>query len=242
MSENTTEPPRDLLFTECEQAIGYKFNDPSLLETCLTHASIAKSRLTSNERLEFLGDAVLGAVVCEMLYHRFPQKPEGELTRVKSVVVSRNTCAQVCRRLGLERFLLLGKGLTTHNTVPSSILAAVTESLIAGVYLDGGFAAAKSLIERWMEPEVEAAANSGHGRNFKSILQQLAQKSYGETPSYRLLDEKGPDHLKCFNVAAIIGQRTFEAAWGPTKKEAEQAAAQNAIAEIENDGGDTAGA
>lgn len=223
------------LLSECEAALEYQFHDRQLLQRCLTHASIAKTRLASNERLEFLGDAILGAVVCEILYHRFPEKAEGDLTRIKSSVVSRNTCAKVCRKLGLDQFLLLGKGLATYDSVPQSIMAAVAESLIAGVYLDGGMEAARRLIERLMLPEIELAARSSHGRNYKSVLQQLAQKTFGETPVYRLLDEKGPDHSKCFNVSAVIGTRAFPAAWGASKKEAEQNAAQKALLEIERE-------
>jgi ribonuclease-3 len=135
--------------------------------------------------------------------------------------------------MGCDRFLLLGKGLSSHEKVPASITSAVLESLIAGVYLDGGIEAARTLIERILEPELEMAAELEHGRNYKSLLQQHAQKSFGETPIYKLLDEKGPDHSKCFKVAAIIGAQSYTAAWGPNKKEAEQRAAQNALHELQ---------
>ncbi|MGC1273692.1 MAG: ribonuclease III [Planctomycetaceae bacterium] len=213
----------------CEAALGYRFRDRSLLALCLTHASVARTRLASNERLEFLGDAVLGLVVCELLFRRFPESPEGELTRVKSVLVSRSTCADMSRRLGLDRVLLVGKGLGTHDLIPTSILGAVFESLVAGVYLDGGLEAARAFIERVVEDELEEAAARDRGRNFKSVLQHLAQKRFGETPVYRLVDEQGPDHSKCFEVAAIIGDAAYPSAWGASKKEAEQAAARNAL-------------
>lgn len=218
---------------ECERVLGYRFHSRELLEHGLTHASVAKTRLASNERLEFLGDAILGAVVCELLFHRFPEEPEGELTRIKSALVSRNSCARISRKLGLERFLLLGKGLRTHDTVPSSIVAAVFESLIAAVFLDGGFDAAREMIGRLIADELERIIAQDHLRNFKSLLQQVAQKSYNATPVYQLLDEKGPDHSKCFKVAAVIGSENFPAAWGPNKKEAEQRAASNALSQIE---------
>ena len=218
---------------DCEAVLQYHFRDRGLLTRCLTHASVAKSRLESNERLEFLGDAILGAVVCEILYHRFPEDPEGELTRIKSIVVSRTTCATVSQNLGLERFLLLGKGLAAHAKVPPSIMAAVFESLVAGIYLDGGLESARRFVERLMVPEIELTTQSSHGQNYKSLLQQLAQKTFGETPVYRVQDEKGPDHSKCFNVIAVIGSRSFPSAWGPSKKEAEQSAAQNALLEFE---------
>ena len=233
MSDHSDETYIEDVLTQCETVIDYRFDDRKLLQQCLTHASIAHTRLASNERLEFLGDAILGATVCEMLFHRFPEATEGELTRIKSVVVSRTACASASMRMGLEKFLLLGKGLTAHQKIPQSIIAAVAESLIAGVYLDGGSESARQFIELLMGPEIEQAAKSSRGQNYKSLLQQLAQKSFGDTPVYRLLDEKGPDHSKCFNVTAMIGSRTFPSAWGPNKKEAEQAAAENALREIE---------
>ena len=233
MSQASETGFRESILDECEAALGYRFQNRELLRNCLTHASGAKHRLASNERLEFLGDAILGVVVCELLYHRFPESTEGELTRIKSILVSRTTCARISATLGCDTFLLLGKGLSTHDKVPLSVTAAVIESLIAGVYLDGGLSAAKELIERVMEPELEMTIQLEHGRNFKSLLQQHSQKIFGSTPIYRLLDEKGPDHSKCFKVAAIIGSQCYAAAWGSNKKEAEQRAAQNALHELE---------
>lgn len=217
----------------CEEVLQYHFADQSLLERCLTHASVARTRLESNERLEFLGDAILGAIVCEMLYHRFPDEPEGELTRIKSSLVSRHTCASVSRELGIERFMLLGKGFSSSDAIPQSIMAAVFESLVAGVYLDGGHEAVKRFVERVISVEIDRALELTHLKNYKSMLQQLSQKRFGETPVYRLLDEKGPDHSKCFKVSAMIGPQLYAAAWGPNKKEAEQRAALNALHEIE---------
>ncbi len=221
------------MLEQCEAALDYRFQNQDLLRNCLTHASGANHRLASNERLEFLGDAILGAVVCEMLYHRFPEDTEGELTRIKSIVVSRSTCAKISEAIALPKFLLLGKGLCVNETVPMSVAAAVFESLIAGVYLDGGLQPTQTMIERMMGPEIELAGGVDHGRNHKSLLQQYAQKTFGETPVYRLLDEKGPDHSKCFKVAALIGQQTYHPAWGANKKAAEQRAAQNALYELE---------
>jgi ribonuclease-3 len=223
------EPSRTEL---CEQRIGYVFQNKSLLVCALTHASGALHRLSSNERLEFLGDAILGAVVCDLLYQRFPDYLEGDLTKVKSVVVSRHTCAKVSESLGLEEFLLLGKGMTTQAHVPASLLADVFESLVAAVYLDGGHVAARTLIERHLTPEIELAADGDSATNFKSLLQHLAQREYSTTPVYQLLDEKGPDHSKCFKIAAQIGRDRYQAAWGRNKKEAEQRAARNALSEL----------
>lgn len=235
MPKQTNETSLDDMLDQCESALQYRFRDRELLQCCLTHASIAETRLASNERLEFLGDAILGTVICECLYHMFPEYPEGELTRIKSIVVSRTTCAQVSDHLGLDRFLLLGKGLSSYGSVPRSIMAAVFESLVAGIYLDGGLEEVRQFIERTTLPEIDRATKSQHGQNYKSLLQQLAQKGHGKTPVYRLLDEKGPDHSKCFSISAVIGSRVYPAAWGPSKKEAEQSAAQNALSAIEQD-------
>lgn len=217
----------------CEvEVLRYQFRDRALLEKALTHASVARTRLESNERLEFLGDAILGGIICEILFQRFPEYPEGELTRVKSNLVSRNTCAALTEELGLTRFLLLGKGLAMNERIPVSILAGVFESVVAAIYLDGGFDAVRPFVERAFAAELERTTDFDQSKNYKSLLQQMSQKSYGETPLYHLLDEKGPDHSKCFKISAAIGPQVFPAAWGNSKKEAEQRAALNALHEI----------
>src|SRR5215510_3202156 len=228
-------PETDDLLTRCEHRIGYAFRERALLRASLTHASGAEHRLASNERLEFLGDAILGFVICEVLFQQFPQYLEGELTKIKSVVVSRQTCAKLSEALGLQEFLILGKGMTTHPSVPPSVLADVFESLVAAIYLDGGDAGSREFIHRYLGPEIELAAAGELGGNYKSLLQQLAQRENGSTPTYHLLDEKGPDHSKCFKVAAQIGRNEFQAAWGRNKKEAEQRAARNALAQMNNE-------
>lgn len=229
--ELTTSREAEIL-DECQKAIGYQFRQPELLRAALTHASGADTRLASNERLEFLGDSVLGLVTCEQLFLRFPDYQEGDLTKIKSVVVSRRTCARISRLLNLGDFLFLGKGMNIHTAVPASLLADVYESLVAAIYLDGGLEAAKTFILTHVGPEIESVADGTHGANFKSLLQQVAQREFGNTPQYHLLDEKGPDHSKCFKVAAVIGRHGYAAAWGRNKKEAEQKAAMNALAQI----------
>jgi ribonuclease-3 len=220
------------LLEDCERRIEYTFRDKALLRAALTHASGALHRLASNERLEFLGDAILGAVVCELLFHQFPDFLEGDLTKLKSVVVSRNTCAKISAAMGLEDVLILGKGMITHPKVPPSLLADVFESLVAAIYLDGGDRAVREFIHRHLYPEIELAASGEMGGNYKSQLQQLAQKQFATTPTYQLLDEKGPDHSKCFKISAQIGRHRYSPAWGRNKKEAEQRAARNALSEI----------
>lgn len=228
----TSEIPIPLVLEGCQRRIGYKFEDLDLLQAALTHASGAEHRLASNERLEFLGDAILGAVVCELLYQQYPAYLEGDLTKLKSIVVSRQTCAKISEALGMQQFLILGKGMTTHPSIPPSVLADVFESLVAAIYLDGGVDAARDFIERHIGPEVELAAGGELGGNYKSLLQQLAQREYGTTPTYQLLDEKGPDHSKCFKIAAQVGSTRYHPAWGRNKKEAEQRAARNALSEL----------
>jgi ribonuclease-3 len=216
----------------CERRVEHVFRDKSLLLSALTHASGAGHRLASNERLEFLGDAILGTIVCELLFHRFPDYLEGDLTRIKSVVVSRQTCAKIGEALRLQDCLFVGKGVLTSPVVPPSLLADAFESLVAAVYLDGGMEAARRLVTEHIAPEVALAAAEDYSGNYKSYLQQLAQREFGVTPTYQLLDEQGPDHSKCFLVAALIGTKSFDPAWGRNKKEAEQRAACNALSQL----------
>lgn len=232
MPEVTNFAELEVLLDQCQTALHYRFHDIELLAMCLTHASSARTRLHSNERLEFLGDTILGVVVCEALYHRFPESAEGELTRIKSIVVSRVTCATMAARAGLEEFVLVGKGLDHGGHIPPSILAGTFEGLIAGIYLDGGLEAARDFLTPLITPEIESSAATLHEQNFKSLLQHIAQKRFGATPFYRLLDERGPDHSKVFHISVVVAGRVFPAAWGANKKEAEQTAAQHALEEL----------
>lgn len=223
------------LLHHCQRVLGYEFHDLNHLREALTHASGADHRSASNERLEFLGDAILGAVVCEALYLEFPEYQEGEMTRVKSVVVSRRTCARISRLLGFEEFLITGKGMGGQEKTPDSVLANLFESLVGAIYLDGGMGAARRFVLEHIGPEIDDTAGGHSGVNFKSTLQQAAQRKFSATPSYLTLDEKGPDHSKCFKIAAFIAGRRYAPAWGPNKKDAEQRAAQNALAQINGD-------
>ncbi|MHC4089068.1 MAG: ribonuclease III [Planctomycetota bacterium] len=215
-----------------QEAVGYQFRDENLLLAALTHASAANTRLESNERLEFLGDAVLGLVVCQELFRRYGHYLEGELTKIKSVVVSRKTCADIVDRIGLGDLLLLGKGMREREGLPTSLKAAVFESLIAAVHLDGGLEAARKFILEYATEHIEAAAASENQQNYKSHLQQHAQRCMSGTPQYEELDEQGPDHSKCFEVCVRIGGQRFPSAWGSSKKEAEQLAALRALQEL----------
>jgi len=229
--ESTVSRERAIL-SDCQEAIGYTFRKPELLRAALTHTSGANTRAASNERLEFLGDSVLGLVTCEQLFLRFPDYQEGDLTKVKSVVVSRKTCAAFSQELGLGGFLFMGKGVSLYGELPSNMLADVFEALVAAIFLDGGWDAARSFVLRFIEPEIERVARDAVAASSKSQLQQVVQKLYGGTPRYFLLDEQGPDHDKCFKVAADAEGHRFPPAWGRNKKEAELKAALNALAEI----------
>ncbi|MFH1748024.1 MAG: ribonuclease III [Planctomycetota bacterium] len=213
----------------CQQRINYRFKNPDLLRAAMTHASSADMRRNSNERLEFLGDAVLGLVVCHTLYERLPNAMEGDLTKIKSAVVSRRVCALVADQMRLPEALKCGQGMEQGEGMPRSLAAAALEALIAAIYLDGGFEAAQDFIRIHMSDELERAIKSDHQFNFKSQLQQYAQRELAVTPTYQLLDEKGPDHSKCFEVAVSVGNQHFPSAWGPSKKEAEQKAAWMAL-------------
>jgi ribonuclease-3 len=212
-----------------ESRVGHRFADVALLERALTHASIASQPTESNERLEFLGDAVLGLVACELIYRLHPDLLEGEMTKIKSTIVSRQTCAAIARDLGLDRVLLLGRGMQWHQVLPQSLAAAVLEAIIAAIYLDAGLERARAFLEPLLRPLVARAYACGHQENFKSVLQQYAQQHLEDPPVYVVLDEKGPDHAKCFEVAVEIGSRRFASSWGQSKKQAEQQAALNAL-------------
>jgi ribonuclease-3 len=230
-----TPPDAAVDVAECQRRIGYEFRDPALLVAAFTHASGAQHRLASNERLEFLGDAILGFIVCDTLYRLFPDSLEGDLTRIKSVVVSRETCSRISEQMRLIDFLIVGKGLSVSRPVPLSVLSDLFESLVAAIYLDGGLDAVRPLVTRMLEPEIAQVVSGASGSNHKSLLQQWAQRDFGITPTYEVLEESGPDHSKNFHVSAQIGSRRYAPAWGRNKKEAEQRAACNALAELRSE-------
>jgi len=216
-----------------EQTIGYTFSDKSLLRKAFTHSSAVDDRLDSNERLEFLGDSVLAVVICQALFERFTDYLEGDLTKIKSKLVSRETCARVSGRLGLQKFLKVGKGMVSNRALSGSLAAGVLESVIGAIHIDGGLEPAREFILKIFGPLIDRADAEQAQGNFKSLLQQYAQEQFNATPSYVLLDEKGPDHNKCFELGVVINDRHFQSAWGTNKKEAEQKAAFNALVELD---------
>jgi len=220
------------ILQQIEQIIDYKFSDNNLLVEALTHSSAVDNRLLSNERLEFLGDAVLGVIICQALFDNFKDYLEGDLTKIKSKLVSRETCAAICGQLGLQKYLKVGKGMVSNRALSGSLAAGLLESVIAAIYIDGGFEAARDFILRIYNSMIEQADAEHDQGNFKSLLQQYSQEQFTATPSYVLLDEKGPDHNKCFELEVVIDDRHFPSAWGTNKKEAEQKAAFNALIEL----------
>lgn len=221
------------LIARAQEILQYRFRDPDLLITSLRHSSGTDARVDSNERLEFLGDAVLGLVVCDELYHKFTTWLEGDLTKLKSVVVSRRVCAHIADEIGLTSLLICGDGINGQGRLPMSLRAAVFEAVIGAIYVDGGFDTAKEFILRSVSDQIDNWAASENRDNFKSALQQYAQRRLAATPRYESLDEKGPDHSKCFEICVVIGTERFPSAWGPSKKEAEQEAARRALEQLQ---------
>jgi ribonuclease-3 len=217
---------------QVEQIIDYRFNNRNLLVQALTHSSSVDGRTLSNERLEFLGDSVLALVICRAIFDRSPDYLEGDLTKMKSMLVARGTCARIARGLGLQKFLKVGKGMAGSQSLSYSLAAGLLEALIAAIYIDGGFEPAQNFILRNFSPLIQKADAEYVQGNFKSLLQQYSQQHFNTTPVYEMLDEKGPDHNKCFEAQAVIGGRHFPSAWGTNKKEAEQKAALNALIEL----------
>ena len=217
------------VYLKLQDRIGYAFQDPSLLERALTHPSSTVEEDSDNERLEFLGDAVLSLCVAQALYERNPKWSEGRLTQIKSVVVSTQTLARMADALALRKLGRLGKGLPADEPLPASVGANLFEAVCGAVYLDGGMAAARSFVLRILDEEIRAITQNGHEPNFKSSLQQTAQRTLGLTPHYRVVSATGPDHGKVFQIVAVIGLRAFPPGVGRSKKEAEQAAAKRAL-------------
>jgi len=212
--------------------VGHRFANPSLIDQALRHASVAEQRVASNERLEFLGDAVLGVITCQRVYELFPTLLEGEMTKIKSAVVSRPACASMAKQVGLVQYLELGKGMRSTPSLPSSLAAAVLEAVIGALFVDGGLEAARRFLQPLVDPRIDTAFESGHQDNYKSLVQQHAQQSGESGPAYVVITETGPDHNKIFNVCLQIGERRFSPMTGSSKKQAEQAAARQALEEL----------
>ncbi len=218
-----------------ETRLGYTFKDRSLLENALTHSSCAnesRGRLVSNERLEFLGDSILGMVVADHLYRAHPDLPEGMLTRVRASLVCEESLVEAARALSLGSYLRLGKGEEAGGgRNRPSIQADAVEALLAAVYLDGGLWPARKIIQRFILSREVEGLNSP--RDCKTALQELVQRESGQVLRYRLVSEEGPDHNKLFHVAVDLNSVCIGEGSGRSKKEAEQDAARAAIASLE---------
>ena len=223
------------MIKDLEAAIGYRFKNISLLQNALTHSSYANERwhnsLLSNERLEFLGDAILGMTVAKYLYQTFPDRPEGELTRMRADMVCEQTLAKVAARIELGRHLLLGNGEDQGGgRTRNSILADAVESVIAACYLDGGLESAQRFIEQFIL--VEVPVKQLHNADYKTALQELVQQKKNQVLTYTLVGESGPDHDKKFDVEVKLNGVVVGSGSGSSKKRAEQDAARCALEKL----------
>ncbi len=212
----------------------FSFKDKAILELAFVHSSYVNEKaghgLESNERLEFLGDAVVGVVVSKLLYENFPALAEGELTRFRARLVNRRTLAELGREWGLGPFLLLGRGeLMAGGRENPTILSNTFEAVLGAVFLDQGYAATAAFIEEVFTPLMEAGVGSSGHFGFKPELQEIAQRFFKEPPEYRVIDEQGPAHERVFTVEVIVDGEVLGTAKGGRKKDAEQAAAEEAI-------------
>jgi len=220
------------MIKDLEAAIGYRFENITLLQNALAHSSYANEQwhnsLKSNERLEFLGDSILGMVVAEYLYRNFPDRPEGDLTRMRADMVCEKSLAHIAEQLNLGRYLLLGNGeeLGGGRKRPS-ILADAVESVIAACFLDGGMAAAENFVKKFVLTNVPVT--SMKNADFKTALQELVQQKKNQQLTYRLVGESGPDHDKAFSVEVELNGTVVGKGTGSSKKRAEQDAARAAI-------------
>jgi ribonuclease-3 len=224
-------------WAELESALRHTFRDRQRLQEALTHASSLNERKGSeprgdNERLEFLGDAVLDLIISESLIQRYPEATEGALSKMRARLVSETALARVARRLGLGRFLRLGRGEElSGGREKSSLLADAFEAVVAAVYHDGGFEAARRCVLTLLEPELAAELVSG-AVDYKTQLQEHCQQLFGQLPLYRVTRESGPDHRKVFQVELMINGRCYGDGTGKSKKEAEQQAAKMALEQL----------
>ena len=214
-----------------QQSVGYKFKDERLLQRALTHTSYAnecnEGHNKSNERLDFLGDSVLGIIPAEHFYLNFKDLPEGELTKLRAATVCENSLSSFARQLGLGEYLLLGKGeMCTGGSDRPSILADAFEALIAAIYLDGGIEEAKKFVLKYVDKAVEEHRGF---KDYKTVLQEVIQKNPGEVIEYVLVKESGPDHNKRFEVEVHLNSNVIGKGVGTSKKKAEQLAAKEAL-------------
>jgi ribonuclease-3 len=217
------------------RTLGYRFRNHDLLEQAMTHRSslLYRGRWMSNERLEFLGDSVLGFVVTDELYKKFPEGNEGDLTKAKSILVSREALSQQARRINLGQYLILGRGEErSGGRTRRSILSNAYEALIGAMYLDGGVEVVRKLIRRDLLQKLDRLVANRFHHNYKSWLLEFMQARGEKSPVYRVLEETGPDHDKQFTVEVIAGKEVMGRGTGSSKKKAEKVAAREAIKKL----------
>lgn len=214
--------------------MGVSFRDERLLDMALCHRShTAETGAASNERLEFLGDAVLGLVVSRRLYDRLDGRPEGDLARVKSVVVSEESLAQAARQIAVDRYLLLGRGEDrSGGRGKNGLLADAMEAVIGACFLDSGLDAAERFVRHAFAAEIEDVIAGRHRQDYKTLLQELCQKRFRAFPKYRVNDRRGPDHERVFSIDVVVDGRPYGPAEGRSKKQAEQRVARIAYSEL----------
>lgn len=222
------------LLDELQNKIGYRFQNINLLNRALTHSSYAnehrKLKIKYNERLEFLGDSVLSLAVSDYIFEKYPKFPEGELTKLRAVIVCETSLATVAKNLNLGKYLLLGKGEeATGGRTRVSILADALEALIGSVYLDGGLERAREFILKIMKNIIEDAVEGKILIDYKTQLQEVIQKNNKASVCYNVIKEYGPDHNKTFQVKVSLGNEVLGEGLGHSKKDAEQCAAKNAL-------------
>jgi ribonuclease-3 len=224
-------------FSLIEKKIGYDFQDLTLLETAFVHRSFINENRgvvkEHNERLEFLGDAVLGLIVSKFLYTEFPELPEGDLSYLRSRLVEATTCAFYIEKMALERYILMGKGEAMNEGKGRlTILADLFEALIGAIYLDGGMEAAQTFFFDHFKEDILTIIRKPM-RNWKAELQDYCQKNYQTPPTYEVVDEEGPDHNKTFYMIVKLGDEVLGQGIGSSKKEAEQKGAKEAVMKLE---------
>jgi ribonuclease-3 len=233
-------PPERALPTErkkelqlFERHAGLRFRELESLNQAFTHRSYANElsdTVANNERLEFLGDSVLGMVVSEYLYERLPDQPEGELARIKSFVVSEASLSEIAKRLRVDNYILIGKGEEySGGRSKKAILADALEAIIGAYYLDSGFLPARKFVLAILIPEITKVLENRHAKDYKTLLQELVQKRMKTYPKYKVAQKSGPDHDRTFTIEVHIGERSFGSGRGKNKKEAEQEAARIAF-------------
>jgi ribonuclease-3 len=231
-------PPAVAQLDALDRALGVRFQDAGLREAALTHRSFAfeQGLTVTNERLEFLGDSVLGLVVTDMAYASYPGLPEGQLAKLRAAIVNMQALADVARGLGIGELVLLGKGEEqSGGRDKASILADALEAIFGAVYLDAGLDPARELIERLFRPRMEAYVRGEGDRDFKTILQELASQRLRSLPSYEVAED-GPDHQKEFTAVVAVAGEELGTGSGRTKKEAEQHAAREAYERLRTRG------